>query len=378
MTESVIQKLQKDIESRPKPLQKSYGRVYDILEQKDKLIKKKLKTINQIKQKTLSEFVYTNCRIPLQWKNKIDFQDNIAKLLAENDDLLCYLGHEVKQEENENAQKTPIKMDQKLCNKKFRPKSAKISPMAKIKKLKKENNCKNNSLINSNFNKISNLNSSVFSSSSNKAKSNLNKNRVKYTKEEIIDIFDELQNEFPIRNKFEELYPNYEEDIQKHKNLLKQSVNVENNKKSKKIKNVFLMNNKKHSLQRKLRIFNNNKFNNLVSASNSINKNQNSEKFTQSLIPNKKIHQNKKFISRMDSTDNKVNYSSIKIQNPTIFKLLKGVNFYGPYYSYCFPCADRNKDYYKRLEQNQCISILKSIKKEKSKEMRLNKTTTKI
>ena len=364
MSESVLQKLQKEIESRPKPLHKTYHKIYDIIEKQDKLIKNKQNTIKQIKQNTMSEFIYSNSQIPTQWKNKIDFQDNITKLLVENQDLLFYLGHDVRQDENENDQGLTITINSRSYRKNFHPKSARISNMTNIKKLKKANSCKNN-LKNIKRNRFSSLDSPIFSTPPNKTNNNLKKNKIKYTKEEIIDIFDEMKNEFPIRNKFAEFYPNFEEDLKKHKRILQQDVNEENNKKNKKIKNNFLINNQKYSMQKKKYIFGNNIYNNLISIQSGNDKNKINEKFAQPFICNKKFHKNKNYTPRINSADNKIDYNIIKIENPAVFKLLKGVNFYGPYYSYCVPCADKNIGYYKRLGKNQCINILKSFKKEK-------------
>ena len=63
---------------------------------------------------------------------------------------------------------------------------------------------------------------------------------------------------------------------------------------------------------------------------------------------------------------------NIKINNPNVIKYLEGINYYGPYFSYCPPCGNRNLEFYKNLEINQCLRIIQQIKKNKGKTLVLN------
>jgi hypothetical protein len=65
------------------------------------------------------------------------------------------------------------------------------------------------------------------------------------------------------------------------------------------------------------------------------------------------------------NSDNEIFNRKIEITNPLVKKHLESINYFGPYYSYCPPCRNRNMEYYKNLEPNQCIEIIKCIKKEK-------------
>ena len=73
--------------------------------------------------------------------------------------------------------------------------------------------------------------------------------------------------------------------------------------------------------------------------------------------------------SHKDSYCQFLNSSSIEpkkiIQSPLIQKELESINFFGPYYSYCPPCSNRNIDYYNNLPQNKCIDMINVIKKAK-------------
>jgi hypothetical protein len=67
------------------------------------------------------------------------------------------------------------------------------------------------------------------------------------------------------------------------------------------------------------------------------------------------------------NSDNEIFNRKIEITNPLVKKHLESINYFGPYYSYCPPCRNRNMEYYKNLEPNQCIEIIKCIKKEKKR-----------
>ena len=60
-------------------------------------------------------------------------------------------------------------------------------------------------------------------------------------------------------------------------------------------------------------------------------------------------------------------YKKVIINDPIIKKYLESINYFGPYYSYCPPCNNRNLEFYKNLEQNDCINLIKFIKKAKGK-----------
>ena len=51
------------------------------------------------------------------------------------------------------------------------------------------------------------------------------------------------------------------------------------------------------------------------------------------------------------------------IKNEIIMKHLESINFFGPYFSYCPPCGNRNVDFYKNLDKKRLIQIVQLIKK---------------
>ena len=44
-------------------------------------------------------------------------------------------------------------------------------------------------------------------------------------------------------------------------------------------------------------------------------------------------------------------------------KHLESINFFGPYYSYCPPCGNRNIDFYQNMDKKKLIQIVQQIKK---------------
>lgn len=57
----------------------------------------------------------------------------------------------------------------------------------------------------------------------------------------------------------------------------------------------------------------------------------------------------------------------IEITNPDVKKLLEDLNYYGPHFSHCPSCRNKNLEFYETLEPSQCIKMLQFIKKSKKK-----------
>lgn len=66
------------------------------------------------------------------------------------------------------------------------------------------------------------------------------------------------------------------------------------------------------------------------------------------------------------------------MKNPLVNRNLESINFYGPYFSYCPPCYNKNIEYYNNLEVNQCVGLLHHIKKMKTKEIKKSEMENKF
>lgn len=55
----------------------------------------------------------------------------------------------------------------------------------------------------------------------------------------------------------------------------------------------------------------------------------------------------------------------IEITNPKIKRELEIIDYYGPRYTYCKLCNNKNLEFYQNLEANQCLKLLSYLKKER-------------
>ena len=60
-------------------------------------------------------------------------------------------------------------------------------------------------------------------------------------------------------------------------------------------------------------------------------------------------------------------HKEIVIENPLIKRSLEDINYYGPYFSHCPICKNRNLEFYQTMEPHQCLKLLNYIKKKRSK-----------
>ena len=195
------------------------------------------------------------------------------------------------------------------------------------------------------------------------------KEKHNYLDKEIIGILDDFKIAYPI--------------------LIKEKENNE----------IYIHKNKRHNEENKIQSFNNNSntfykkrnINDKIVLPNLKLKNNNKRQntFRQNIFTNllpsssaqAKIEANKtytNFSNIKNKTDlylnsnNEIFEKKISINNPIIMKYLEGINFYGPYFSYCPPCGNKNLEFYKNLEQRRCLQIIQQIKKNKGKNFALS------
>ena len=82
---------------------------YDDIIKDDEKIKSCHKIIAQIKKDTIKELVYANKEIPLKWKKTDGYNNFVIKLISKDDEFLSYLGHSPKNEiiKNRNIKNRP-------------------------------------------------------------------------------------------------------------------------------------------------------------------------------------------------------------------------------------------------------------------------------
>ena len=175
---------------------------------------------------------------------------------------------------------------------------------------------------------------------------------------EVENIFDELKEKFPIKNKLKELFPHYnlDKDTKDKKN------NYSYDKHNKNKISKFFGNHATTSKSKYLKKMEKNIYNNLFSRDNKI-----SFSNGQNIIKNN----NNDFEYKKK---NRVKIMKKELNDPRIFNLLQNLNSYGPYFSYCPCCYDKNISFYKNIGRKQCISLLNYIKDDKLKEREIKES----
>ena len=362
---------------------------YDEIENNDFSIKKKSNQLKKIKNTSLKEFVFTNVKIPDKWKTKFDYQTNVIKLLANDNNFLAYVGRGNLGSKNQTSSTKMFTRDSFATSKIKKNKGMatsysqvfpkidknkllfedkktnntkiirdKFRPIEDINNEKDDLSLKENDNSNNNFNSIAKLN---FSKAKNK--------REEMNDKDIANLLEEFKLAYPIK------LPKEEEELLEKEQEKEKKINKTNLLFSQTFNyNQLLQKNAKYNAFdniHKIRIkrqkaFKKNIFNNLIppkqNKENDIYKRNN----TNLLGSYKKIKTMSKSTSFLNSDSDNF-YRKVKIINPLIEKNLENINFYGPFYSYCPPCLNRNLEYYNNLDVNQCLNLIKYIKKIKKK-----------
>ncbi len=268
-------------------------------------------------------------------EKKLDYQDQVLKLLTTDDNVLLYLGNSTGAKIN--PQEKLSLTENKKITKSTRPITAKISPRKK-----------SDSLFNStSFNYNSEHKKNWSEKSEKGATTPLLKGNI--SQKEILDIMEEYKTAYPIREKLKDIYPEKFLD-EFNKMRIKQSAEVAKGKLlyPMKIKHI-----------RRGDKYRNNIYNNILPSTYSRPK---TSRFSLTKKRMQKSEKNEGMF--LNSHNEKINRKEY-IKNPLVKKHLETINFFGPYFSYCPPCAIRNLEFYKNMEQNMCVRIIQEIKKKK-------------
>ena len=352
---------------------------YDDIEKNDILIKQDQKELKKLKNVSLKEFIYTNKEIPDKWKKKANYENDLLNIMVIDNNILTYVGTSPKEEKII----TKSYNDKRNVKKSFstEPKNFPNINNRYVNKKKIEANYSkkegNNVLDSDNNNK--NIITEEYASENSVLKiskmKNKNKPQSQLNDKAINNILEDFKTAYPIAEKLQQLYTtsNYY-NINKNKNgssndtkcitnefdvtnLKKKPNNTFNNANNG--TNMFFSSIKNQQQFKRKNVFRQNVFNNLVSTNTYSIENK---------IPKKKklkieINNRRPFLG----TDYQNFIKKVEINNPIINKNLESINFYGPYFSHCPPCYNRNLNFYKNLEINQCLGIIHHIKKSRMK-----------
>lgn len=303
-------------------------RIYDEIEENEMFIKNSNNKIKKIKFDSIKQLIYTNQNIPKNWQTQKNYQNEVYEIFQKNPKFLQYVGNGYK-----NHQEPKYSLDEK-------------GKQHNNHYLTNENN-KNNYNDNTNLlnNKMKNKIQILSLSPISENPIHKNKNKYKYTNttpnknnfiinknntiksKEMLNIFDELDMEYPIKEKINELFP--KEEIEKINNTYRNYHPIINERKRK-------------------QVFKNNICLNLISS------------YKEKKSNNKKMIFNG---NKFDKNKNLLKMKKQMIKNPLVLKNLEKINFYGPHYSFCSQCGIKNYDFYNKLPIKQLINITNEIKK---------------
>jgi hypothetical protein len=280
---------------------------YDDIETNDTMIKSDKKLLHKIKNKTLKEFIYTNKIIPDLWKNKINYQSEMTNLISKDKKLLSYIGSY----SNNNNQFIGI--------------------------LPKINTTFNNNITN---------NDNV-ESRTDKIRRTFRFKKNELDKDDLKLILNDYKVVYPIKEKLEILVNNYDLNIKeasKENNDLDESdKNYTHKLGDSKFSNNFSILKKINPINKKERMKIQRSFRQNIFSLDSLKQNNNDKTI---LNKNRKIIQKKNF----------------ELKNKTIELGVKEINYYGPHFSFCPTCKNKNLEFYNYMEPNQCLELINHIK----------------
>ena len=325
---------------------------YDDIQQKDLTIKNIKKNLNRVKSATIKECVYTNNKIPIQWKKKKEYENKVLNLFSQDKKFLLYVG-KIRNIKNYN---TTINNNDLLETKSTLFNTSNSNFFSN--KSNTFNNNENNKNIKSISIKLNKLKKLKLPDEEEKEKlkgifirnkfNNKKKGRNNiYSEKEILSILEDYDNAFPIKEKMDEII------IKKNKENLSKTLNDNFNNFQKMKKNE------------RQEFFRQNIFNKFIP----LNLRTQSSNIKKSKSKIKK--ENNKLSPFLNST--LIDFEKkIEIKNPIVKKNLESINFYGPYYSHCPPCGNKNLEYFKRMNQENAIKLIHFIKKSKGKSTIIN------
>lgn len=340
------------------------GNFYEDLINSDSRIKNSRQKLTKIKYNSIKESVYSNNIIPSSWKIMLDYQPTVYKAIDRDHSFAYYLGRS--QNQNQNS-RFPHSQQLKSVND-IQQSQGQKSMSSFIKKFfiekkgvddleegeKKSGRDSENFSVNDSKkddekgeNKFIRKKSQIFVG---KNIINTNDKNIVIDDKLISSKLDEYRTKYDL-NKYMESVKRHKKEDDKAKKIFNipplQNLTVrENNYKQ------FL---KTRTQNDKEKVLKSSIYYNLIAKHNTDTEKKSPKRKKISLKPieteNIYLFHNKEF--------DKV----IKITNPKIKRDLELINYYGPMYTHCKFCNNRNLEFYKNSEPNQTLKLLQYLKK---------------
>ena len=333
---------------------------YEDLITSDMNIRANRQILNKIKSKSIKESIYTNKIVPSSWRTMLGYQKNVYRIIDKDPAFAIYVGRSQKDINNNRfseAQHLKNINDSKSYEQKP------IPDFIKKYLAQPEDNLDSSAIKNSEVDKKSKDEEKNTADDSkikaNRRPSQIYQKGLYYDKNAIVD--DKL-----ISSKLDEYRTKF--DLNKYMYDIKNKRNLD---KEKKLNNIltpnprdretnyrqFLktrtQNDKEHVLKSSI-------YYNLISKDNN---NMNNMKLKSSLQKRnlKPIFNPRSIFLNHHNEFDKV----IEITNPKIKRDLELINYYGPLYTHCKLCNNRNLEFYQNSEPNQTLKLLHFLKRMK-------------
>ena len=336
-------------------LQKNF---YEDLINSDINIKSNRHVLKAIKSKSIKESVYSNKVVPKEWRTMLGYQDHVYGVIDKDPAFAIYIGRSQKELNNNNAFQT-----QKL-------KSANETTSFEEKPIP---DFIKNYLAKSEDKTEEKLQKAVEVEKKNEGEKSNTVDKIKFMRrpsqlyqkglmnEKNMIIDDKL-----ISSKLDEYRAKY--DLNKYMHEIKNKKTLDQEKKE---LNIFTpnpksrdsdyrqflrtktQNDKEHVLRSSI-------YYNLISEDDI--KDKNNFKFRDTLLRKKLSPINTKsgaFNSKYNRESNRI----LEITNPKIKRDLELINYYGPLYTHCNTCNNRNIEFYQNSEPNQTLKLLHFLKR---------------
>ena len=309
--------------------------------------------------------VYSNRKIPEIWKNKIGYQDEVLDVLKD-EQFLAYLGRSNPKDDSFSTTTTSTKQMSKTAYSSF-PKLRKLSQDEQLTHISEGIQSTNREESELQTRSISNRPKFTMTSKSKK----------EVNEKEIVSILEDFRSLYPIKtSNFQAVITNIDGNNKSNVSCGSggKDLNMFNKTFTSSFKGGFrsgsmpnIINQGLHGIKhlkpyQKQEMFKQAIYNKLIPSKQ--------KSFSSRNIQITKKHEEEKTSTKYGpflNSDNEIFNRKIEITNPLVKKHLESINYFGPYYSYCPPCRNRNMEFYKNLEPNQCIEIIKCIKKERKR-----------
>lgn len=325
---------------------------YDDLITFDNQLKLNRRTLSTTKTNGIKELVYTNKKIPEAWTTKVGYQQDLQKIISDDKNFLTYLGKggpayndKLKSETEKNEEHIKQMNSEPISFKTYKDfgksRHLKLNNVSYIAKQNSGHNDKLSSTMKTRISNVSEVSSQPVVTNSNREKKN--KFNSYYTKihdkndKQILNILEQYKIDYPLTLPF-----------LSHKEVNKEVSNSMDTASFTKHKIKY---------QPKSEVLRTSIYNELIKKENI------PKKTTPKNTYKKYVDTNNQFLNSTADIFNK----RTQITNPLMLKILDDIDYYGPYFSHCPPCRNRNLEFYQNMEVNTSLGLLNYLKKTRIK-----------